>query len=90
MSEAKQTSLDILFDEIKISKSFMPDHLFKWLESVYSKSKEIEKMDNKHMEIAEEIITIDHKYNNLSDEKKEDILNLLIAWSLDELKKLNK
>jgi hypothetical protein len=87
MSEAKQTALDILFYEIKISKSFMPDHLFKWLESVYSKAKEI---DNKHTEMIEEIIKIDHKYNNLSDEKKENLLNLLIEWSLDELKKLNK
>ena len=43
MSEGKETALDILFYEIKISKSFMPDHLFKWLEIVYGKAKEIEK-----------------------------------------------
>ncbi len=87
MSEAKETALEILFYEIKISKSFIPDHLFKWLESVYNKAKEI---DNKNMETIEEIIKIDHKYNNLSDEKKENLLNLLIEWSLGELKKLDE
>ena len=42
------------------------------------------------METIEEIIKIDHKYNNLSDEKKENLLNLLIEWSLGELKKLDE
>jgi hypothetical protein len=41
--EKKQTALDILFQEIKESKSFLPDNLFDYLEMVYNKAKEIEK-----------------------------------------------
>ena len=41
-------------------------------------------------QIPEEIIKIDNKFNSLSKEKKEDILTLLIDWSLNELKKLAK
>jgi hypothetical protein len=41
--EKKQTALDILFQEIKESKSFLPDNLFDYLEMVYNKTKEIEK-----------------------------------------------
>ena len=39
----KQTAVDILFNEIKDSKAFLPDNLFKYLRSVYEKSKQIEK-----------------------------------------------
>jgi hypothetical protein len=39
----KRTALDILFQEIKESKSFLPDNLFDYLEMVYNKTKEIEK-----------------------------------------------
>jgi hypothetical protein len=39
----KRTALDILFQEIKESKSFLPDNLFGYLEMVYNKAKEIEK-----------------------------------------------
>jgi predicted thioredoxin/glutaredoxin len=39
----KPTALDILFQEIKESKSFLPDNLFDYLEMVYNKAKEIEK-----------------------------------------------
>jgi hypothetical protein len=39
----KPTALDILFQEIKESKSFLPDNLFDYLEMVYNKTKEIEK-----------------------------------------------
>ena len=39
----KQTAVDILFNEIKDSKAFLPDNLFKYLESVYEKSKQMEK-----------------------------------------------
>jgi hypothetical protein len=38
----KRTALDILFQEIKESKSFLPDNLFDYLEMVYNKAKEIE------------------------------------------------
>ena len=41
--EKKQTAVDILFQEIKESSSFMPDNLFDYLEMVYNKTKEIEK-----------------------------------------------
>ena len=41
--ENKRTALDILFQEIKESKSFLPDNLFDYLEMVYNKTKEIEK-----------------------------------------------
>jgi hypothetical protein len=41
--EKKRTALDILFQEIKESKSFLPDNLFDYLEMVYNKAKEIEK-----------------------------------------------
>jgi hypothetical protein len=41
--ENKPTALDILFQEIKESKSFLPDNLFEYLEMVYNKTKEIEK-----------------------------------------------
>ena len=41
--ENKRTALDILFQEIKESKSFLPDNLFDYLEMVYNKAKEIEK-----------------------------------------------
>ena len=41
--EKKKTALDILFQEIKESKSFLPDNLFEYLEMVYNKTKEIEK-----------------------------------------------
>jgi hypothetical protein len=41
--EKKQTAVDILFQEIKESKSFLPDNLFDYLEMVYNKAKEIEK-----------------------------------------------
>jgi hypothetical protein len=41
--EKKRTALDILFQEIKESKSFLPDNLFGYLEMVYNKAKEIEK-----------------------------------------------
>jgi hypothetical protein len=41
--EKKRTALDILFQEIKESSSFMPDNLFDYLEMVYNKAKEIEK-----------------------------------------------
>jgi hypothetical protein len=40
-------------------------------------------------QIPEEIIKIDNKFNSLSKEKKENILTLLIDWSLNELKKLD-
>jgi hypothetical protein len=39
----KRTALDILFQEIKESKAFLPDNLFNYLKDVYNKSKEIEK-----------------------------------------------
>lgn len=39
-------------------------------------------------QIPEEIIRIDNKFNSLSKEKKENLLTLLINWSLNELKKL--
>jgi hypothetical protein len=41
--ETKRTALDILFQEIKESKAFLPDNLFNYLKDVYNKSKEIEK-----------------------------------------------
>jgi hypothetical protein len=41
--ETKQTAVDILFNEIKDSKAFLPYHLFNYLEDVYRKSKQIEK-----------------------------------------------
>ena len=41
--ENKQTAVDILFNEIRDSKAFLPDNLFNYLEDVYKKSKQIEK-----------------------------------------------
>jgi hypothetical protein len=41
--ETKQTAVDILFNEIRDSKAFLPDNLFSYLEDVYKKSKQIEK-----------------------------------------------
>lgn len=41
--ENKLTAVDILFIEIKDSKAFLPDNLFKYLESVYDKAKSMEK-----------------------------------------------
>jgi hypothetical protein len=41
--ENKQTAVDILFQEIKESKSFLPDNLFAYLEDVYNKAKSMEK-----------------------------------------------
>lgn len=40
--ENKQTALDIMFNEIKDSKAFLPNNLFKYLESVYGKTKQME------------------------------------------------
>lgn len=45
-------------------------------------------MENK--QIPKEIIRIDHRFNSLSKEKKENLLTLLIDWSLNELKKITK
>jgi hypothetical protein len=41
--ENKQTAVDILFNEIRDSKAFLPDNLFNYLEDVYKKSKQMEK-----------------------------------------------
>ena len=41
--ETKQTAVDILFNEIRDSKAFLPDNLFNYLEDVYKKSKQMEK-----------------------------------------------
>ena len=41
--ETKQTAVDILFNEIKDSKAFLPDNLFSYLEDVYKKTKQMEK-----------------------------------------------
>ena len=38
----KQTAVDILFQEIKESKSFLPDNLFAYLEDVYNKAKSLD------------------------------------------------
>ena len=38
----KRTALDILFQEIKESKSFLPDNLFEYLEDVYNKAKALD------------------------------------------------
>lgn len=38
----KQTAVDILFQEIKESKSFLPDNLFAYLEDVYNKAKALD------------------------------------------------
>jgi hypothetical protein len=40
--ENKQTAVDILFQEIKESKSFLPDNLFAYLEDVYNKAKSLD------------------------------------------------
>ena len=40
--ENKQTAVDILFQEIKESKSFLPDNLFAYLENVYNKAKSLD------------------------------------------------
>lgn len=40
--ENKQTAVDILFQEIKESKSFLPDNLFAYLEDVYNKAKALD------------------------------------------------
>jgi hypothetical protein len=41
--ETKQTAVDILFNEIRDSKAFLPDNLFSYLEDVYNKTKAMEK-----------------------------------------------
>jgi hypothetical protein len=38
----KKTAVDILFQEIKESKSFLPDNLFEYLEDVYNKAKALD------------------------------------------------
>lgn len=38
----KKTAVDILFQEIKESKSFLPDNLFAYLEDVYNKAKSLD------------------------------------------------
>jgi hypothetical protein len=40
--ENKRTAVDILFQEIKESKSFLPDNLFGYLEDVYNKAKALD------------------------------------------------
>ena len=39
----KKTAVDILFQEIKESKTFLPDNLFEYLEDVYNKAKAMHK-----------------------------------------------
>jgi hypothetical protein len=43
--ENKQTAVDILFQEIKESKSFLPDNLFAYLEDVYNKAKSLDEKE---------------------------------------------
>ena len=38
----KRKAVDILFQEIKESKSFLPDNLFEYLEDVYNKAKALD------------------------------------------------
>ena len=38
----KKKAVDILFQEIKESKSFLPDNLFEYLEDVYNKAKALD------------------------------------------------
>jgi len=64
--ENKQTAVDILFNEIRDSKSFLPDNLFNYLEDVYKKSKQIEK-EQKENAFNESRMTnpiIGFKHNN--------------------------
>ena len=65
--ENKQTAVDILFNEIRDSKAFLPDNLFNYLEDVYKKSKQIEK-EQKENAFNESRMTnpiIGFKHNNL-------------------------
>jgi hypothetical protein len=64
--ENKQTAVDILFNEIRDSKAFLPDNLFNYLEDVYKKSKQIEK-EQKENAFNESRMTnpiIGFKHNN--------------------------
>jgi hypothetical protein len=64
--EKKKTALDILFQEIKESKSFLPDNLFDYLEMVYNKAKQMEK-EQKRDSFNESRLTnpmIGFKHNN--------------------------
>jgi hypothetical protein len=64
--ETKQTAVDILFNEIRDSKAFLPDNLFNYLEDVYKKSKQIEK-EQKENAFNESRMTnpiIGFKHNN--------------------------
>lgn len=67
----KQTALDILFQEIKESKSFLPDNLFEYLEMVYNKAKEIEKEQIKHAYYAD----FDPSFSIIDDEEAEAFYN---------------
>lgn len=52
--ENKQTAVDILFQEIKESKSFLPDNLFAYLEDVYNKAKSLDENELYSAEEASE------------------------------------
>lgn len=42
MENKRLLAVDILFQEIKESKSFLPDNLFEYLEDVYNKAKALD------------------------------------------------
>jgi len=69
--EKKRTALDILFQEIKESSSFMPDNLFDYLEMVYNKAKEIEKEQIKHAYFAD----FDPSFSIIDNKEAEEFYN---------------
>jgi hypothetical protein len=69
--EKKQTALDILFQEIKESKSFLPDNLFDYLEMVYNKTKEMEKEQIKHAYFAD----FDPSFSIIDNKEAEEFYN---------------